>query len=424
MIQHARPPRPQSRSSVPPPPGTDGPEVWGQWSGRRHYSLEIVQNPLRARMCGFGDKDRRPLAPAAVAKMIVRREDNTVVDVDDVDVSFFLVTVDLWSADGKQEMNLVLHPSTAERYVPPNPPSKPPRRRNTSTSQQKSGTKTPVGSSTPTPAQTPNSGQNYYTPQAPTQEGPNPYPQDGSSEVVPTWGYPPPAPIERTASYPPTVLPSISSFGRNPPASNTEPWPSVSSQDTGSYAIDPSLRSSSGSDSRENSEPSNYGANTYPASYSNASPYAQDATETSQSSLRQPANYTRTLVGPLSANACRLLDEHRKEGIFFLFQDLSVRTEGTFRLRMRLMNVGASPAPESGAIRVHNNVSPVLAQTFTDSFTVYSAKRFPGVPDTTALSIAFGNQGQKLPLRNRHGTGSKRRRRGDGSGSDEDSDDS
>jgi hypothetical protein len=38
--------------------------------------------------------------------------------------------------------------------------------------------------------------------------------------------------------------------------------------------------------------------------------------------------YTRTLVGPLSANACRLMDEHRKPGIFFLFQDLSVRTEG------------------------------------------------------------------------------------------------
>lgn len=59
--------------------------------------------------------------------------------------------------------------------------------------------------------------------------------------------------------------------------------------------------------------------------------------------------------------------------------------------------------------------SKILAQTFTDSFIVYSAKRFPGVPgmsfrwlsmtfeahhhlDTTALSIAFGNQGQKLPL--------------------------
>jgi len=85
------------------------------------------------------------------------------------------------------------------------------------------------------------------------------------------------------------------------------------------------------------------------------------------------------------------------------------------------MNVGALPAPEAGAVRVHTDVSPVLAQTFTDPFVVYSAKRFPGVPDTTALSIAFGNQGQKLPLRNRHGSG-KRRRRGDSSsdsGSDE-----
>ena len=74
---------------------------------------------------------------------------------------------------------------------------------------------------------------------------------------------------------------------------------------------------------------------------------------------------------------------------------------------------------------MHGEVSPVLAQAFTEPFTVYSAKRFPGVPgkiktsvksfysptltltalpptrmnvDTTALSIAFGNQGQKLPL--------------------------
>jgi hypothetical protein len=102
------------------------------------------------------------------------------------------------------------------------------------------------------------------------------------------------------------------------------------------------------------------------------------------------------------------MDEHNKWGVFFLFQDLSVRTEGTFRLRMRLMNVGAPPAPGIGGTRVHMDVSPILAQTFTDAFTVYSAKRFPGVPDTTALSIAFGNQGQKLPLRNRH---NKRRQR-------------
>jgi len=56
------------------------------------------------------------------------------------------------------------------------------------------------------------------------------------------------------------------------------------------------------------------------------------------------------------------------------------------------------PAPEPGATMINTGTSPVLAQTFTEPFTVYSAKRFPGVPDTTALSIALGNQGQKLPL--------------------------
>ena len=68
----------------------------------RYYSLEVVQHPIRARMCGFGDKvcymnpfharyahpaaallqDRRPLAPAAVAKMVVHREDHSIVDVE------------------------------------------------------------------------------------------------------------------------------------------------------------------------------------------------------------------------------------------------------------------------------------------------------------------------------------------------------
>lgn len=38
--------------------------------------------------------------------------------------------------------------------------------------------------------------------------------------------------------------------------------------------------------------------------------------------------YVRTLVGPLVSNAYRLVDENQRLGIFFLFQDLSVRTEG------------------------------------------------------------------------------------------------
>jgi hypothetical protein len=52
----------------------------------------------------------------------------------------------------------------------------------------------------------------------------------------------------------------------------------------------------------------------------------------SGSSIPLPRHtYTRTLVGPLCANASKLSDEHRKSGIFFLFQDLSIRTEGTIQ---------------------------------------------------------------------------------------------
>lgn len=105
-------------------------------------------------MCGFGDKvqsalsdlknkaqnsfalqDRRPLAPAAVCRMVVKREDNSLVDDEyvpfllplvlridldscsEIDTSFFLVTVDLWSEDGTQEINLVQHPSSQERII-------------------------------------------------------------------------------------------------------------------------------------------------------------------------------------------------------------------------------------------------------------------------------------------------------------------
>ncbi|KAF7332315.1 Velvet domain-containing protein [Mycena kentingensis (nom. inval.)] len=496
MIQHISPRKTSSAIAPMRQPGQDL-EQWGKWNGRHYYTLEMVQHPLRARMCGFGDKDRRPLAPAAVAKMVVKREDHSIVDVDDVDVSFFLVTVDLWSEDGKLERNLVLHPSSGERYVPVQTVK--PRRRGASSNPAgpppPSGHQTPIPRSTPTPSQfrpneaspaTFSSSQGYY----PSPTSPMPPPSSAFSPAPspynqqPTWGYPSHGP-DRNATYPPPILPSIHSFGR---AGSSEPWASSESEPTyrgwsssdtafDSFApspVDASLKS--GTESREGNSSSweqpnggggggsfspassvaasspSFESSLYSASFSSHSPATSVVyypTSASPSTFQHPpppsssssggppppsvpppplaappinrpqSAYTRTLVGPLSSNGYRLLDEHRKPGIFFLFQDLSVRTEGTFRLRLRLMNVGAPPAPEPGATEVHTSVSPVLAQIYSEPFTVYSAKRFPGVPETTALSIAFGNQGLKLPLRNRHGSNKRRR---NGSDSDNDSD--
>ena len=41
--------------------------------------------------------------------------------------------------------------------------------------------------------------------------------------------------------------------------------------------------------------------------------------------------YTRNLIGSLSVNATKLTDTEGVEGIWFVLQDLSVRTEGKFR---------------------------------------------------------------------------------------------
>ncbi|KAF8450647.1 velvet factor [Boletus edulis BED1] len=359
-------------------------DCWGQWSGQRHYSLQVVQHPLRARMCGFGDKDRRPLAPAAVAKMVVRREDNSIVDVDELDFSFFLVTVDLWSADGTREMNLVLHPSSStDRYLS-----------TVATKPKKSRTTVPTAAS-------------------PRSDHPSP----PSSHSTPNSAPPPldSQPWYRTDADTPTfrTWPGAESSYQTPMQSHASVY--------NTHDIDRPYHSSVQPDGREYHQwnhsqhdsyaanydtPTLYGAPVYPQQPPQTPYYQASYPQSNTSSSSPPASsppltrhvYTRTLVGPLSCNACRLLDEHQIPGIFFLFQDLSVRTEGTFRLRLRLMNVGDSSTPEADALRVHTHVSPVLAQTFTDPFVVFSAKRFPGVPETTALSIAFGNQGQKLPL--------------------------
>ena len=46
----------------------------------------------------------------------------------------------------------------------------------------------------------------------------------------------------------------------------------------------------------------------------------------------------------------------------------------------------------------------MLASCFSEVFTVFSAKRFPGVVESTGLSRCFATQGIKIPIR-KDGTG-------------------
>ena len=145
--------------------------------------------------------------------------------------------------------------------------------------------------------------------------------------------------------------------------------------------------------------------------------------------------FTRNLIGSLSASAFKLTDEKDRIGIWFILQDLSVRTEGWFRLKMNFVNVGqaaAHPPITPASTSVHGlappqdickTTAPVLATIFSKPFQVFSAKKFPGVIESTELSRAFAGQGIKIPIRKDPaptGKGVRRRRSADEDEEDED----
>ncbi|KAI8868668.1 hypothetical protein GQ42DRAFT_103583, partial [Ramicandelaber brevisporus] len=101
--------------------------------------------------------------------------------------------------------------------------------------------------------------------------------------------------------------------------------------------------------------------------------------------------FHRNLVGFTLSSAQRLKGLDGKPGIFFPFPDMSVRTEGTFKLRFVLINMKDSlnAAAES----------PVLADVISAPFQVYSAKKFPGMSNSTDISKHFAQQGVRINIR-------------------------
>ncbi|KAF2454947.1 velvet factor-domain-containing protein [Lineolata rhizophorae] len=289
----------------PPPPQNLLAPLESSRNGKR-YSLKVEQQPVRARMCGFGDKDRRPITPPPCIRLIIRDDvTGNEVDPSEVDITYFVLTVDLWSQDGSHEVNLVRH-STAAQTV---------------------SISTSTVTSFPPPPERPS----YFL-------TPNPLP---------------------TMSYRPEYNGSAAMHAANmyaqPPA---QPY---------GYA-----------------QATTAGPPPPPPQYAVPGP-----------SQPPPAGmFTRNLIGSLSVNAFRLTDTENKVGFWFVLQDLSVRTEGNFRLKMNFVDVGS----EHGQ-GLNTGKAPVLASCFSDCFQVYSAKKFPGVIESTPLSKAFAGQGIKIPIR-------------------------
>jgi hypothetical protein len=65
--------------------------------------------------------------------------------------------------------------------------------------------------------------------------------------------------------------------------------------------------------------------------------------------------------------ATRLLDLDGSPGIWFVFQDIAIRTEGQYSLHFQVFDL------ESRSVDSHD-AAPILADCFSKPFTVYSPR--------------------------------------------------
>lgn len=253
-------------------------------------------------MCGFGDKDRRPITPPPCIRLLVTDVINSrEVDSNDIDPTFYVLCVDLWDERAAQEVNLVRHsnssPAVSISAATPCPYPPPPERPYLGLLN-------------------PNQLANYYGHQTAAMAYPGQY--DPYLTQAQAAGQPMTPAYIQAAQTPVQIVPNHSQ-----------------------------------------------------------------------------GMYTRNLIGSLAVNAAKLQDDTGKTGLWFVLQDLSVRTEGVFRLHMRFIDV----ADDTDGNTLNDGNAPVLASCFSDTFQVYSAKKFPGVVESTALSRAFATQGIKIPIR-------------------------
>ncbi|CAG8524686.1 6567_t:CDS:2 [Diversispora eburnea] len=75
------------------------------------YKLEVVQNPSRARACGFGNRDIRPISPAIIVRLQIYF-DNEPVDINEIDVHFFHLRATLFDEETKTDHTIVSVKST------------------------------------------------------------------------------------------------------------------------------------------------------------------------------------------------------------------------------------------------------------------------------------------------------------------------
>ncbi|MCJ1460007.1 hypothetical protein MMC28_010386 [Mycoblastus sanguinarius] len=252
----------------------------------RIYSLDIRQQPIRARMCGFGDKDRRPITPPPCIRLVVKDAiTRKEIDINEIDTSYFVLTVDLWQPDAQKEVNLVRHSATSPSISAATSTSYPP------------------------PVDEPPAYVN--TPLQQVSIPPNlPQPPSQRTDVRQTIN----AYQQASATYHQHQFPQGNQNTFQQPATQSHPHSvSAPQQQQGYYT-------------------SSTGTPVTPTYHHGQGPLLSPSQLASCDPRSNPSGmFTRNLIGSLCVSAFKLTNPEGQMGVWFILQDLSVRTEGSFR---------------------------------------------------------------------------------------------
>jgi hypothetical protein len=227
----------------------------------------------------------------------------------DIDHGMFVLNVDLWSADGNREVNLVRHSATSPSISATTP---------VSYSQIVEATTAAYSQILPSSGLfkvEPGQGQ----PGAPY----NPYP--GPPQVNPYAQAPGGQSYGGAPQYHQGYAPTTNG-GSYPPQngySQGQPQQGFYTSGAGIHAAGAGGQAPGMDYSGPHGQVATYGRPYTPADLS--------MPRMPVSSTAPQGMFTRNLIGSLAASAFRLTDPDDRIGIWFVLQDLSVRTEGTFR---------------------------------------------------------------------------------------------
>ena len=113
----------------------------------------------------------------------------------------------------------------------------------------------------------------------------------------------------------------------------------------------------------------------------------------SRDATTDPTTGTRMLIGQLVSSLHTLSDLNGEMGYFFVFPDLSVRLEGSYKLKFILSNI------EWARNARPNDSVNTLGVIYSNTMTAYTAKKFPGMLDSSDLVKHFFDQGVKVTVR-------------------------